>query len=80
MEIVTSWQRQGRIEGRIEGKREMVLRQLNRRVGTLTPQLQERIQRLSVSQLEDLGEALLDFNAIADLENWLATHTNDTNS
>lgn len=71
MEIVTSWQRQGRIEG----KREMVLRLLNRRVGTLTPQLQERIQRLSVSQLEDLGEALLDFNAIADLENWLTAHT-----
>ncbi|BAZ05789.1 DUF4351 domain-containing protein [Calothrix sp. NIES-3974] len=84
MEIVTSWQRQGRIEGRIEGliegKREMVVRLLNRRVGTLTPQLQERIQRLSVSQLEDLGEALLDFNAIADLENWLTTYASDNNS
>ncbi|BAZ05790.1 DUF4351 domain-containing protein [Calothrix sp. NIES-3974] len=79
METVTSWQRQGRIEGQEIGKQEeacrMVVGLLHRRVGTLTPQLQERIQRLSVSQLEDLGEALLDFNAITDLENWLATHT-----
>ncbi len=54
----------------------MVLRQLNRRVGALTPQLQERIQQLSTPQLEDLGEALLDFNAIPDLENWLMNHEN----
>ncbi|BAY11695.1 DUF4351 domain-containing protein [Calothrix sp. NIES-2098] len=80
MEIVTSWQRRGREEGREQGKQleacTMVLRLLNRRVGALTPQLQERIQQLSTPQLEDLGEALLDFSAIADLENWLIANEN----
>jgi predicted transposase YdaD len=78
MEIVTDWERRGREQGREQGRNQeacaMVVRQLNRRVGVLTPQLQERIQQLSTPQLEDLGEALLDFSAIADLENWLIAH------
>jgi Domain of unknown function (DUF4351)/Putative transposase, YhgA-like len=80
MEIVTGWERRGQEQGREQGKQQeactMVLRQLNRRVGGLTPQLQERIQQLSTPVLEDLGEALLDFSAIADLENWLIAHEN----
>jgi hypothetical protein len=48
-----------------------VLRQLARRVGVVAPQLQERIQELPIAQIEDLGEALLDFSTKADLEAWL---------
>ncbi|BAZ02397.1 hypothetical protein NIES37_64090 [Tolypothrix tenuis PCC 7101] len=70
MEIVTSWERRASQREAVT----MVLRLLNRRVGALTPLLQERIQQLSTPQLEDLGEALLDFSAIADLENWLIAH------
>ncbi|BAY89632.1 MULTISPECIES: DUF4351 domain-containing protein [unclassified Tolypothrix] len=75
MEIVTSWMREGIERGQQQGRQQealtLVLRQLNRRCGSLTPQLQERIQGLSVVELEDLGEALLDFASVADLENWL---------
>ena len=46
-------------EGRSEEGRSFVLRLLNRRVGT-------------IAQLEDLGEALLDFASVTDLEAWLA--------
>ena len=78
MEIVTDWERRGREQGREQGRqqeaRAMVLRLLNRRVGDLTPQLQEVIQQLSTPQLEELGEALLDFSAMVDLENWLMAH------
>ncbi len=42
-----------------------------RRCGSLSPQLQEGIQSLSVTELEDLGEALLDFASVADLEAWV---------
>lgn len=80
MEILTSWERRGIEQGREQGKQQeasaMVLRLLNRRVGTLTPQLQERIQQLSTPKLEDLGEALLDFTTITDLENWLNSSEN----
>lgn len=75
MEIVTSWMEQGIQRGLQQGKQQeavaLIMRQLTRRFGTLTPQLQERIQSLSVTQLEDLGEALLDFTTAADLDAWL---------
>ncbi|TFI53577.1 DUF4351 domain-containing protein [Mastigocladus laminosus UU774] len=67
MEIVTSWQLQGRLEGRLE----IVMRQLNRKVGAVTPELEARIQQLSPTQVEDLADALLDFTNVEDLVTWL---------
>jgi predicted transposase YdaD len=61
-------------EGREEGRQRevaLVLRQLRRRFGTLTPVQEARIQALSVTDLEALGEALLDFQTAADLTAWL---------
>ncbi|HLO85218.1 MAG TPA: DUF4351 domain-containing protein [Nostocaceae cyanobacterium] len=75
MEIVTSWMeegiRRGRVEGRQEGEIAIIIRQLNRRIGTITPELEARIKDLCVNQLEDLAEALLDFTNVVDLVNWL---------
>ncbi len=69
----------GRIEGIQQGEAiglqkeasKLVLRQLKRRFGELPPHITETIQKLSVEKLEDLGEALLDFETQADLINWL---------
>jgi predicted transposase/invertase (TIGR01784 family) len=47
-----------------------VSRQLTRRLGMIAPQMQEQIQALSLEELENLGEALLDFSSAADLTNW----------
>lgn len=68
MEIVTSWMEQG-IE---RGERSLILRQLTRRVGEIPDTLQSQIDGLSLAQLEALGEALLDFVRLPDLEAWLA--------
>jgi predicted transposase/invertase (TIGR01784 family) len=57
-----------------EVEQNLILRQLQRRCGTLAPAVQEQIRQLSVLQLEALGEALLEFGGAADLERWLATH------
>ncbi len=62
---------QAKKEGRQEGEQDLILRQLNRRIGKINPSLIERVQGLSIEQLENLGEALLDFSSVADLENWL---------
>lgn len=62
---------QAKEEGRQEGERYLILRLLNRRIGELDALLIERITGLSIEQLENLGEALLDFSSIADLEAWL---------
>ena len=50
----------------------LVLRQLNRRLGQVTTSVEKQIRQLSVEQLEDLGEALLDFENEADLLHWLS--------
>lgn len=50
---------------------ELVMRQLQRRIGNLSPQLQDRISQLSIEQLENLAEALLDFSTEGDLVVWL---------
>jgi predicted transposase/invertase (TIGR01784 family) len=62
---------EGRTEGRVAEGRALILRQLNRRVGPLPMDLQARLEGLSLEQLENLGEALLDFAALADLQQWL---------
>ncbi len=57
-----------------EGSLSLLLRQLNRKVGALSAELQTEIQALPRTQLEELGEALLDFDGLADLVHWLQTH------
>ena len=61
-------------EGRQEEGVALILRQLQRRCGELAPAVRERIPRLSLPQLEALGEALLEFRGVTDLEQWLTTH------
>lgn len=61
-------------EGRQQEALAFVLRLLTRRVGTVDPELQSRVQRLSSDQLEELGEALLDFSTTQDLVAWLQSH------
>lgn len=55
-----------------EGEANLVLRLLHRRIGEIPQNVTERIRKLSAEQLEELGEALLDFESQEDLVNWLA--------
>ena len=70
--------RQGLQRGLQQGKREEALsyttRLLTRRIGAITPQLQSQIQELTIVQLEELGEALLDFTDASNLVAWLRLH------
>ena len=87
MEIVTSWMRtgikQGRQEGLEEGRQEglqeglqreteLILRQLKRKIGQLAPEMESQVKRLEIEELENLGEALLDFEQLEDLTTWLS--------
>ena len=60
-----------RQEGIIEGETALILRQIARRTGEIPPEIKTRIQQLSLEQLDDLGEILLDFTSQADLIAWL---------
>jgi predicted transposase YdaD len=60
-----------------QGERSLVLRLLTRKFGNLPDSLRSPIDQLSLSQLENLGEALLDFVTLTDLEAWLAQKSRD---
>ncbi|HEY9827531.1 MAG TPA: DUF4351 domain-containing protein [Stenomitos sp.] len=62
---------EGEQRGKSKEARSLVLRLLRRRVGTLTPEMEERVQSLDLPQIETLGEALLDFSQLSDLSDWL---------
>ncbi len=58
-------------KGLQQGEIAVVVRQLTRRIGTIPDSVRSQIQVLPVPQLENLAEALLDFNSLNDLEAWL---------
>jgi len=62
---------QGLQQGQKQEAFTLVMRLLTRRLGELEPTLQEKVQGLSLAQVEALGEALLDFSQMADLVTWL---------
>jgi Domain of unknown function (DUF4351)/Bacteriorhodopsin-like protein len=57
---------------RVEEARSLVIRQLTRKLGSISPLLLVKIEALSIEQVELLGEDLLDFTSIDNLEQWLA--------
>jgi hypothetical protein len=68
----------GHKEGRQEAtqeslarQRSLILKQLTRKVGPVSGPLGDRIQHLSLLQLESLGEALFDFESLQDVALWL---------
>jgi predicted transposase/invertase (TIGR01784 family) len=73
----------GKQEGLQLGKQEglqrqvaMLLRLLTRKFGKVSLKAKAQISRLSEMQLEDLAEAILDFNTVADLNAWLRDSQN----
>lgn len=61
-------------EGLQEGRQRqiaMILRILRRRLDSVGPTQESRIQALPLAELDALGEALLDFQTPEDLSEWL---------
>ena len=55
----------------LEAQRSLLIRQLTRKIGSMSINTIDRINNLPIEQLEFLGEALLDFGEINDLTGWL---------
>jgi hypothetical protein len=76
MELTTSWKEEGIEVGLARGRQEatlgMVLRLLGKRLGALPEQARARVVALPLADLETLGEDLLDFHVLADLDSWLS--------
>jgi hypothetical protein len=59
-------------QGIIEGKLSLILRQISRLLGEISSETQASIRQLNSDQLENLGEAVLDFKTVEDLLVWLS--------
>jgi predicted transposase/invertase (TIGR01784 family) len=70
-DILQEGEQRGELRGLRQGEFTLVLKQLKRKFGNIPTKLQKIVQSLSIAQLEDLGEALLDFATLEDLSSWL---------
>ena len=70
----TEGRAEGRAEGQQQGEAALVLRQLRRRLGALSTDMENQIRALPVADLEALGVALLDWQTPAKLLAWLQRH------
>jgi hypothetical protein len=59
------------MEENVEAALVLIFRVLKRRVGEISLDAESQICTLSLPQLEELGEALLDFEESNDLGDWL---------
>jgi predicted transposase YdaD len=72
-EALQEGEEKGRQEGLMQ-ERSLIFRQLARRIGNVSPELRSQVEALSLAQIEALGEALLDFEELSDLVDWLETN------
>ncbi len=70
-DILQKGLQQGEQRGLQKGEVAVILRLLIRRFGAIEPEVQQQIQTLSITQLDELAEALLDFSSPSDLVNYL---------
>jgi predicted transposase/invertase (TIGR01784 family) len=59
-------------EAQIDGEQRLVLKQLTRKLGNITPEIRSRVSSLTIDRVESLGEDLLYFTSMTDLEAWLS--------
>jgi hypothetical protein len=74
MQVTTSWEEKGISRGIEKGQRSLVNLLLEQKIGQLPTTLNDRISILSPDKLSTLAIALLSFNSIDDLSNWLNAH------
>jgi flagellar biosynthesis/type III secretory pathway protein FliH len=82
MQIVTSWMEQGIEQGIERGiqqgrqeaitkEKDLIVRQIKRKVGNIDMELETRIKSLNLEVIEVLAEAIFDLATVEDLRNWL---------
>lgn len=82
MQIVTSWMEQGIEQGIERGiqqgrqeaitkEKDLIVRQIKRKLGNIDMELETRIKSLNLEVIEVLAEAIFDLATVEDLRNWL---------
>jgi predicted transposase/invertase (TIGR01784 family) len=78
-DILQKGEQEGRQKGRQEGRQEealnFLLRLINHRFSSISPETEAQIRSLPLTQIETLGEAFLDFTQPAELDIWLRSQS-----
>jgi len=74
-EILKKGFHQGIEQGREQGEKLLVLKQLKSKMGKLSLETKSHVEELHSDKLEELAQALLDFTSEADLRDWLRNNT-----
>jgi hypothetical protein len=61
-------------KGMQEGKEELLILQLERRLGKIASDIVAQLNNMPSDQLNQLGLDMFDFTSVADLEAWIARH------
>ncbi|MGI0480918.1 Rpn family recombination-promoting nuclease/putative transposase [Geminocystis sp. CENA526] len=75
MEIVTSWMEEGIEIGEEREGKKLINRQIKRRFNHLSQELEDKINGLSLPQIESLADAIFDFQSLDDVIHWLEINT-----
>lgn len=75
MEHMSIWKREGYEEGIHQGEAEVILRQLNLRIGGIGIRTQNQIKHLPSPRLQQLAEDIFAFKQKADLVDWLKNNS-----
>jgi len=67
MEITTSWHEKGRREGRQEGYRSILLKQIKKRLGAVPADIEQNVAGMKIEQLDLLAEKILEITTEEDL-------------
>jgi Domain of unknown function (DUF4351) len=76
-EAFLEWEQATETRIRQEAERSLIILQLEQRVGALPRTTKDRINTLSLPQIESLAIALLNFSSPLELEAWLDSQSGD---
>jgi len=71
MQLISSFRR--------EAMESVIVRLMNRRFGSVSPEIKKRLDTLSPDELDELTDNLFDFTSTVDVENWLVRHKSNGN-
>ncbi len=67
MEITTSWERKGRVEGQAD----LLIRLLKKKFTNVPAEIENQVKALPAQRLQELAEAIFDLKSIDDVKAFL---------
>ncbi len=70
MTIAERLRQEGKLEGIGIGRSELILKQLKKRFGSLSPAIERKLNESGVDVLDRFGESIFDFESLEDAQRW----------